>query len=165
MTDVIARHRAAAILLALAALTALVVVPDRTAPAWGEGAGIAVNLLLILVALAGASALLTSPYLSILYREAPLKRAITGESELDEREVALRDRAAGMTYYLFATVNLVGLAAVGLLLKAGAIVLDGDLLLRWMPPYAAFAFALPVLTLEWFEPSSLWARSVEEDVA
>ena len=162
MKNLIARHRAATGILALVAIVLFHALPEETGNAWGDVAMATLDLLL-LVAIAGGWALLTSPYMSILHREAPLKRAITGVSELDERELALRDRANGMTYYLFATVHLVALVGLGLLLKYEAVVLEGEVLLDLMLPYAYFAIGLPVIMLEWFEPSSLWALPVEDE--
>ena len=163
MKTLIARHRAAASILALIAIILFYVLPGETGGSWGDGAATTVDVLMILVALAAGWAVVTSPYLPIVYREAPLKRAVTGISNLDERELALRDRANGMTYYVFGTLNLIALVALGVLLERGAIVLQGRTLLEMVVPYACFAFALPVVMLEWFEPSSLWAQPIEEE--
>jgi hypothetical protein len=163
MKTLIARHRAEVGILALIAVILLHALPEDTADRWGDVAMATLDLLLILVAIAGAWAVLTSPYMSILYREAPLKRAMTGVSDLDERELALRDRANGMTYYLFAAINMLALMIAAALLQLGWIELEGEVLRDVMLPYAYFAIGLPVLVLEWFEPSSLWAAGVDDE--
>src|SRR3712207_1626405 len=99
MRNLIARHRAAIGIAALIALGLFYALPEETGNVWGDVAMATIDVLLWLVVIGGAYAMFTSPYMSILYREAPLKRAATGVSELDERELALRDRANGMTYY------------------------------------------------------------------
>jgi hypothetical protein len=163
MRTLIARHRAATGIVAFAAIALFYTLPEETGDPWGDVAMATLDVLLLGLVILGAWAMFTSPYMSILHREAPLKRAMTGVSELDERELALRDRAAGMTYYLFATFNLLAVIVLGLLLKYDAIVLEGDVLLDVMLPYAYFCLFLPVLMLEWFEPSSLWVVPVAEE--
>jgi hypothetical protein len=163
MRNLIARHRAAIGIVALVAIVLFYALPEETGDPWGDVAMATLDVLLLLLVILGAWALFKSPYMSILHREAPLKRAMTGDTELDEREAALRDRAAGMTYYLFASVNLLAIIALGLLLKYEAIELRGNVLLEVMLPYAYFSLLLPVGMLEWFEPSSLWVVPVDEE--
>ena len=86
-----------------------------------------------------------------------------GETELDERELALRDRANGLAYILFAAANMVALSFALPLVRLDRIVLSADTLMAAMIPYAAFAFALPVILVEWFEPSGERAPPMEED--
>jgi hypothetical protein len=163
MSNLIGRHRAAAGIAAFAALIFFYVLPEETGDAWGDVAMASLDVLLILVTIAGAWALLSSPYFRILHRESPLRRAVTGTTDLDERELALRDRASGLTYYLFVLFNMVAICVAALALDQDWIALDGATLMRAFIPYAYFALALPVLTLEWFEPSALWAAPIEEE--
>ena len=163
MRNLIARHRAAAGISAFVALILFHVLPEDTGDERGDVAMASLDVLLILAAIAGAWALLTSPYFAILHRESPLRRAVTGTTELDERELALRDRASGLTYYLFVVINMLLVCAAALAIDRGWIVPSGDALMRAFIPYAYFALALPVLTLEWFEPSGLWAAPVDEE--
>ena len=121
------------------------------------------SVLMLIVVFAGGWALFTSPYFGILHRESPLRRAVTGVTELDERELALRDRASGLTYYLFVLLNMVAIGVTALAVDQQWILLDGDTLMKAFIPYSYFATALPVLTLEWFEPSSLWAAPIDEE--
>ena len=122
-----------------------------------------IEVALLALALFGFGALLGSPYWRIIYRESPLRRAISGETELDERELALRDRANGLAYILFAAANMVALSFALPLVRLDRIVLSADTLMAAMIPYAAFAFALPVILVEWFEPSGERAPPMEED--
>lgn len=147
MSHWISGHRAMlgiAGLLAFAALFASLAFPD---------AATAVEMALAVIALLGLGALIRSPYWKIVYREAPLRSAGGGPTDLDEREHALRDRGHGLAYYLFVTVNIVLLALGWTLLRLGRIEIDADMLQAALFPYGAFAIALPVILLEWFQPS------------
>jgi hypothetical protein len=163
MTRLVARHRAAAGIFALVAILLLCSLPEAPGSAGSGIAAIALDVLLVVIAAVGGGAILTSPYHAILYRESPLRRAVSGVSELDERELALRDRASGLTYCLFVLFNMILICAAAFAADRGWIVLDASTLLRALIPYACLASALPVLTLEWFEPSSLWAEPIEEE--
>jgi hypothetical protein len=163
MTKLIARHRAAAGICAFVALILFHALPEETGDKWGDVVIATFDVLTILVVIAGGWALLSSPYFEILHRESPLKRAVTGGTDLDERELALRDRASGLTYYLFVLLNMIVIGGAALATNRHWIVLDADTLMRAFIPYAYLGLALPVLTLEWFEPSSLWAAPIEEE--
>jgi hypothetical protein len=157
MNSILSRHRAASGVAGLAALTALfvsVLWPDT--PTWAE-------LLLGGAAALGLYGIIRSPYWSIVYREAPLRRAATGVSDLDERELAVRDRAHGLTYYLFAAFNIVGIALLWMLMRIGHLVIDEHLLQATLFPYAFFAATLPVIMLEWFDPSCLGQAPGDEE--
>jgi hypothetical protein len=121
-----------------------------------------VELVLVAMAAVGIYAIVGSPYWSIVYRESPLRRAVSGISDLDERELALRDRANGLTYYIFATANVVIIAFCLSGVKWNWFVLDEDVLLAALLPYGWFAVTLPVIMLEWFEPSGAAPDPVEE---
>ena len=160
----IASHRAGLGVAALAALPFYFLLPDNTGDAWGDVATAVGRVIAILIAVLGGYALYSSPYMGVLYREAPLRRATTGVTDLDERELALRDRAAGLTYNLFATANLILLFGTAIGLRTGGLTLSGEMLTEAVLPYAFFASTLPVLMLEWFEPSSwLAADAIEDD--
>ena len=159
MNALFRHHRPAWGLAGLAAFTALLVLPD--APSLSEPAVLAIQSVLGALFIGGTLVLHASPYTRIVYGEAPLKRAMTGVSDLDERELALRDRANGLTYNLFVTVTLLLIMAAVVALDAEWLTIDGRFLLGAFFPYALFAFDLPVLMLEWFEPSHLWAQPIE----
>jgi hypothetical protein len=152
MKDWIAGHRALLGLLGLAALIGLF-----GSLALAATSAIA-EVALLLVALAGLAALVGSPYWKIVYKESPLRRAVTGITDLDERELELRDRANGLAYFLFATVNIVLLALAPPLLRLNQVALDIHALQLALVPYALFATALPVILLEAFEPSASAGR-------
>ncbi|TFI57965.1 hypothetical protein E2493_12270 [Sphingomonas parva] len=163
MTRMIARHRAAAGILALLALVLFYTLPEETGDAWGDVAMATLDVLMLLVVIAGGWALFTSPYFNILHRESPLRRAATGITDLDERELALRDRASGLTYNLFVVLNMIAIGALALAIEQAWVVLDGDMLMKAFIPYSYVSLFLPVLTLEWFEPSSLWATPIDDE--
>jgi hypothetical protein len=119
------------------------------------------DLGLLVLALLGAVAIGGSPYWKILYRESPLRRPVMGRTDLDERELALRDRAAGLTYSLYAAFNLLVLFAAAELTARDVITLDDGVLYHFFVPYAWFALLLPVIVLEWFEPSGLATEEEE----
>ena len=125
----------------------------------------AVEIALLVMANAGLGALIGSPYWKIVYRESPLRRATSGVTDLDERELELRDRAHGLAYFLFVTVNIVLLALVSALLHFDR--LSGDLaaLQAVFLPYCTFAVTLPVILLEWFEPSGAEEPELDEEEA
>jgi hypothetical protein len=151
MTTIFSSHRAGWGLAAIAAMALFFVQPSG----WPESeAGFWLSrALLAALWLAGQVAIAGSPYWKIFYREAPLKRAITGVSDLDERELALRDRANGLTYYLLVVLSLLLLLGAGAAADIGWVELSGDTLIRAILPYALLALTLPVIMLEWFEPS------------
>jgi hypothetical protein len=155
MKSFIASHRAGLGVAALIALPLYLWLPEDTGDAWGDVAMAVTDVAMIAIVILGGYALFTSPYLGILYREAPLRRATTGVTDLDERELALRDRAAGLTYNLFAAANVTLLFGTAIALRMGLFTLDGRMLTEAVIPYAFFSTTLPVLMLEWFEPS-LW---------
>jgi hypothetical protein len=147
MRRFVAGHRAMlgiAGITALALLFASMVFPDPPD---------AIEIPLLLVALIGIGSLVGSPYWKTVYRESPLRRAVTGITDLDERELALRDRANGLTYFLFATVNIVLLCLGWVLVHLKHLTIDEYGLQGAIIPYGWFAVALPVILLEWFEPS------------
>lgn len=153
----LARHRATLGTVGVIALTSLfVTLAFPQTP-------VALEAALFAAAFIGLWAIARSPYWKVIYKESPLRRAVTGMTDLDERELALRDRANGLTYYLFATVNLVIIAACSALMQLGKLALDGDMLQAAIFPYAFFAATLPVIMLEWFEPSYLWSDPVEDE--
>jgi len=154
MIAFVSRHRAAFGLLSVLAFAALPVFSE-----WPVVAIVAVAALFFI----GLLGLAGSPYRAILYREGPLQRAMTGVTDLDEREAALRDRANGLTYFLFVVVNLLLIGAAALAARAGWRGLDGDFLTRALISYTYFAVALPVIMLEWFEPSDLWAQPANDE--
>ena len=147
MRQFVAGHRALLGILGVAALVLLC-----AALAFAE-APRALEAALLLAAAFGLGALVGSPYWKVVYRESPLRRAVTGATDLDERELALRDRANGLTYFLFATVNIVLLAAGAALLGVNHLAIGAHGLQAAIVPYAGFAVTLPVILLEWFEPS------------
>ena len=163
----IASHRAGLGVAALAALPIYFALPEDTGYAWGDVATAFGRVLAIGVAVLGGYALYTSPYMGTLFREAPLQRAMTGTTALDERELLLRDRAAGLTYNLFAVFNMMVLLVAAIVLDIGNFAIDGDalgdVLIRAVIPYAFFSSTLPVLMLEWFEPSAWFAGDEIED--
>ena len=165
MKTFIASHRAGLGVAALIALPFFFLLPDDTGNAWGDVATAVGRVIAIGIASLGGYALYTSPYMGTLFREAPLQRAMTGKTALDERELLLRDRAAGLTYNLFAVFNMMVLFVAAIVLDIGNFAVDGDalgdVLIRAVIPYAFFSSTLPVLMLEWFEPSSWFA---EDDV-
>jgi hypothetical protein len=157
MSNFFAGHRAMLGIfgvVALAALSAAFAFPE--APAALEAA-------LAIAAVAGLGGLITSPYWKIVYREAPLRSAAGGPTELDEREHALRDRGHGLAYYLFFVVNILLLALCWFLIRLGRIEIDADTLQRALIPYGFFAISLPVILLEWFQPSGPAAAGAEMD--
>jgi len=155
-------HRAAAGATSVAAITLLLSLPSGWPEAdswyWLSRAGLAS------LWLAGLMVLAASPYWKIVYREAPLRQAMTGASDLDERELGLRDRAAGLTYSLLVATSLLLMFIGGLALDAGWIALDGNSLNRAIIPYAFFATCLPIIMMEWFEPSGPAPYVPEDDV-
>ena len=159
MNALFRHHRPAWGLASLAAFIVVLAMPD--APSLSEPAVLAIQFVFGALFITGTLVLHASPYTKIVYGEAPLKRAMTGVSDLDERELALRDRANGLTYNLFVTVTLLLIMAAVIASDAGWVTIDGGFLLGAFFPYALFAFDLPVLMLEWFEPSHLWAQPVE----
>ena len=153
----IAGHRALLGLIGLAAwigLFASLALP---------GVSTAAEIALLLLALAGLGALVGSPYWRIVYRESPLRRAATGVTDLDERELELRDRAHGLTYFLFATINILLLALGWTLLHINRASLGADMLQAAIIPYGTFAAALPVVLIEWFEPSGPAPAELDEE--
>ena len=122
----------------------------------------ALELALAVIAFAGLGALVGSPYWKIVYREAPL-RSTSGISDLDEREHALRDRGHGLAYYLFVVFNILLLSLAWVLVGLGKIQLDGDKLRAAIIPYTFFAASLPVILLEWFQPSGPAPAGLELD--
>ena len=118
---------------------------------------------LLVVTVAGLAALVGSPYWKIFHRESPLRRAVTGRTDLDERELALRDRASGLTYSMFAAFNLLILFALAELIGRGLVTIDASLLYHAFVPYAWLAVSLPVIVLEWFEPSG--HAAIEDEAA
>ena len=150
-------HRALLGICGLIALIALFVsLAGPTTPTARE-------LALAVIAFAGLGALVGSPYWKIVYREAPLRAAAGLPSDLDEREHGLRDRAHGLSYHLFATINVLLLALAWVLLDLGKIQLDGDKLRAAIIPYTFFAASLPVILLEWFQPSGPAPAGLELD--
>lgn len=159
MKTLISGHRALfgiASVLFLTLLFATLAVP---------AASTALEIAFVVLAALGVYGIVGSPYWPIIYREAPLKRAMTGVSDLDERELALRDRAAGLTYNLFAAANIIGLALAMSAIRWRWIAVDAGSLAAALAPYCWFAFTLPVIMLEWFEPSGTWAGPVDEEEA
>ena len=75
----------------------------------------------------------------------------------------MRDRAHGLTYMLFATSNLVALALCWVLVDLDKLTLEADALQASLFPYAWFALTLPVIMLEWFEPSGAAAVEIGEE--
>ena len=167
MKTFIASHRAGLGVAALVALPLIFLLPEDTGDAWGDVATAFGRVIAIGVAFLGGYALYGSPYLGTLFREAPLQRAMTGKTALDERELLLRDRAAGLTYNLFAVFNMMVLFVAAVVLDLGHFAIDGDalgdVLIRAVVPYAFFSTTLPVLMLEWFEPSSWFVGGDIED--
>jgi hypothetical protein len=167
MKTFIASHRAGLGLAAMVAWPFYYAVPDETGNAWGDVALSVIAVGMLGVVLLGGWALYSSPYMRVLFREAPLQRAMTGATQLDERELLLRDRAAGLTYNLFAAFNMTVLFVAAIVLDIGNFAIDGDalgdVLIRAVIPYAFFSSTLPVLMLEWFEPSSWLAGGDLED--
>lgn len=161
MTVFFARHRATLGLVSVIVLPAFFALPAEW-PASESGYWISRTIPALLWVACGA-AIWSSPYWKIIYREAPLRRALTGVSDLDERELALRDRANGLTYYLFLVANLLLLLGGGIAADAGWIALSGDTLTGGIMPYAYFAITLPVIMLEWFEPSGPAAEPLEDE--
>jgi hypothetical protein len=155
MKRIVAEHRAVLGLIGTAALAglaaSLTVSPGYTM----------LDLVLLVVTVAGLAGLTGSPYWKILHGESPLRRAVTGRTALDERELALRDRASGLTYSLFAALNLLLLFAVAQLSERGLMTVDASLLYHAFVPYAWLSLSLPVIVLEWFEPSGLAAMEDE----
>jgi hypothetical protein len=157
MINWVAAHRAILGIFGLAAFTGLFVslaCPDT--PTWLEA-------VLLVAALLGLAALLRSPYWKIVYREAPLRSAAGGPTDLDEREHALRDRGHGLAYYLFFVVNILLLALCWFLVRLGRIEIGADALQRALIPYGFFAISLPVILLEWFQPSGAATAEPELD--
>jgi hypothetical protein len=147
MSNWAAGRRAILGVFGLAALTAaFAAFACANAPAWLE-------IALAAAALLGLGALVGSPYWKIVYREAPLRSAAGGPTDLDEREHALRDRGHGLAYYLFVVVNILLLALCWMLVRIGQLAIGPDLLQAVFFPYAAFAISLPVILLEYFQPS------------
>jgi hypothetical protein len=161
MKLVLTRHRAAFGIIAVLAVTLFFALP-RGWPASDAGY-FAIRGPLAALWFAGLIAIAGSPYWKIIYREAPLRRAVTGVTDLDERELALRDRAGGLTYYLFFAVNLMLLVGAGIAADAGLVTLERTGLIGAAMPYAFFGVTLPVIMLEWFEPSHLWSEPDEEE--
>ena len=155
MRTFIASHRAGLGLAAFPALAFYFAFPEATGDPWGDVLAAVTRVVAIGVVIVGGYALFTSPYARILFREAPLRRATTGGTDLDERELALRDRAAGLTYNVFAAANMTLLFGTAIVLRFGELTIDGRTLTEAIVPYAFFSMTLPVLMLEWFEPS-LW---------
>ena len=165
MKNLIARHRAALGIAAFVAALVFYTLPDVGGDPRVDAALIGLQLLAGAIVAAGAWALLSSPYWAILYRESPLRRARTGASDLDERELALRDRASGLTYYFFVTLNMVLIAAAAVAVGRGWIALDGETLMTAVIPYSWLGLVLPVLMLEYFEPSGDRPAPLEEEEA
>ena len=163
MKSFIASHRAGLGVAALIALPFYFWLPEDTGNAWGDVAMAVLDVVMIGIIGLGGYALYASPYFGILYREAPLRRATTGVTDLDERELALRDRAAGLTYYLFAAANITLLFGTAVALRIGSVTLDGQMLTEALIPYAFFSTTLPVLMLEWFEPSIWYVQPALEE--
>ena len=149
MKRFIGEHRAMLGVIGVAALAGLFA-SLRSSPGYTP-----LDLGLLVLTLLGALALVGSPYWKILYRESPLRRPVMGRTDLDERELALRDRAAGLTYSLFAAFNMLVLFAAAEMIDRDLITLDDGVLYHVFVPYAWFAASLPVIVLEWFEPSGL----------
>jgi hypothetical protein len=147
MRQFVAGHRAMLGIVGLAALVLLFASMAFPDPAY------AIEIPLLVAALIGIGGLVGSPYWKLIYKESPLRRAVTGITDLDERELALRDRANGLTYFLFATVNILLLCVGWVLVHHAHLVIDEHGLQAAVIPYAWFAVALPVILLEWFEPS------------
>jgi hypothetical protein len=157
MSHFIARHRAMLGIFGVAALAALFVAfafPETPA---------ALEAVLAVTAVAGLGGLVSSPYWKIVYREAPLRSAAGGPTDLDEREHALRDRGHGLAYYLFFTFNMLLLALCWFLVRLGQIEIGADALQRALIPYGFFAISLPVILLEWFQPSGPAAAEADLD--
>ena len=149
MKRFIGEHRAVLGLIGVAALAGLFA-SLRLSPGYTG-----LDLGLLVLAVLGVLALVGSPYWKILYRESPLRRTVSGRTDLDERELALRDRAGGLTYSLFAAFNLLVLFAAAEMTDRDLITLDDGVLYHFFVPYGWFAASLPVMVLEWFEPSGL----------
>jgi hypothetical protein len=147
MNIFLSRHRAAFGSVGLAALGILFI-----SLRWPETPTL-IELALVAVTALGLYTIVRSPYWSIIYRESPLRRAATGLTDLDERESAIRDRAHGLTYYLCAAINICAIAILWVLVRLNHLVLDEHLLQGALVPYAFFAVTLPVIMLEWFNPS------------
>jgi hypothetical protein len=157
MTKLFAGHRAAwGIAGSFAVVLLFLFAIDPGASDW-------VELPLLVLAMVGFGAAQGSPYWRVVYRESPLRRAMTGQTDLDERELALRDRAAGLTYFLLATLTMTGfcLAGVGMALHWWPVTPNG--LIALVIPYSLVAFALPVILIEWFEPSGDRAPTLDDD--
>lgn len=153
MKTFIASRRAGLGLAGLLALLLYYFLHVESGDSWGDLTLSALNVLMIGLAILGGYALATSPYVNILYRSVRPGRATSAAARLDERELALRDRAAGLTYYLFAALNLLLFVGAAIAWEIGLITLEADMLLKAAIPYAYLALSLPVLMLEWSKPS------------
>jgi hypothetical protein len=156
MTSLISGHRSTLGALGVLAFAVVFATPALGLPTAAE-------LAILAVALLGLCALVGSPYWEVMYRESPLRRAVSDVTDLDERELALRDRANGLTYYLFATFNIVAIAFCWGAARFHWLVLDPQALMIAIVPYACFAVCLPVIMLEWFEPSATGAALDAEE--
>lgn len=161
MTTFFSRHRAVFGLVSVA-VTLLFFAQPAEWPASETGFWMS-RLTLGAIWLGCGAAIWSSPYWKIVYREAPLKRALTGISDLDERELALRDRAHGLTYYLFVVANMLLILGAGIAADNGWIQLNGGMLIGTLFPYLYFAVSLPVILLEWFEPSGEMPAPIEDE--
>lgn len=79
MTRILFEHRAVWGLVSVLAMAALVALPSSW-PAAETGFWLS-RLTILAFGIAGIVAIGTSPYWKIIYREAPLQRAITGRSD------------------------------------------------------------------------------------
>lgn len=156
MKHLVAGHRAAFGIVGSLAVVLLFIAAIQPAPS------IATEIMLFVVACVGLNAIQASPYWRVVYRESPLRRAATGETDLDERELGLRDRAAGLTYFLMMTLTMLAFGLLGIGVGAHWWRLSGSGVIALILPYALVAIALPVIMIEWFEPSGA-APPADED--
>ena len=150
----IACHRAALGIAAPVAAILLLALPDPAGSPWEGAALILAGAAAAIVFVIGACAVLLSPYVSILYREAPLHRLTGRPSELDEWELALRGRANSLAYPILLATSLFLLTGIGLLPSTGWFGVEGDFVLDIVFPAGAVGLALSVVLLEWIEPSA-----------
>lgn len=147
----ITRHRAVWGILGAIACPCLLL--RQTGGIFQSVPGGIIDGVLSLLFVTGMYALQSSPYWHVVFRESPLRREIEGRTDLDERESALRDRANRLTYVLAITILMLFIGALQLVVNMGWYATEGSGLARLILPIGFIFIPLPILVLEWFEPS------------